>query len=355
MTGETAGVPEHPALTPLAAGPETLWISALLDGARAGRTSAAGASEVDLAEATVIEVGPGDDAAVLKIPPESRLVISSDASVEGIHFRRAWMTWETIGYRAAASALSDLAAMAAAPLGLTMSVALPPELDAGAASAIGRGVGEALATTGGEVLGGDLVASPGPVMLDITVLGHSPAPITRNGARADDELWVTGSLGGAAAAVADLQAGLEPLPEARQAFERPRPRVVEALWIADSVRPTSMIDLSDGLGRDARHLAAASGVRIDVQLERVPAHPAVEPYVDSEVGPRLLLGGGEDYELLFTAAPGTVDPHRQGFEIRFGLDLTRLGIVSEGRGLHLSHPGNTDPPDGFDHFGNVGP
>ncbi len=332
----------------LAPGPETLWIATLLDGVGAGiGLDRPRPPSVDLA------VPPGDDAAAFAVPEGSRLVVSSDASVEGIHFRREWLTWEIVGYRAAAAALSDLAAMAAEPIGLTLSVALPPELDANAASSIGRGVGEALRYTGGEILGGDLVASPGPVMLDVTVLGHTPRPITRSGAGVGQEIWITGSLGGAAAAVADLQAGLEPTPEARAAFERPRPRVAEALWLAEHVRPTALIDVSDGLGRDGRHLAAASSVRLDVAFEALPAHPSLEAYLESEAGVRLLLAGGEDYELLFTAPAGRVAPHREEFFGRFGIDLTRIGSTSEGGTLRVTRAveGGAEPDvDGYDHF-----
>jgi thiamine-monophosphate kinase len=304
-----------------------------------------------------LDVPPGDDAAAFLVPEGSRLVVSTDASVEGIHFRREWLTWEIVGYRAAAAALSDLAAMAAEPIGLTLSVALPPELDANAASSIGRGVGEALRYTGGEILGGDLVASPGPVVLDVTVLGHTPRPVTRSGADVGEEVWITGSLGGSAAAVADLQAGLEPTPEARAAFERPRPRVAEALWLAEHVHPTAQIDVSDGLGRDGRHLAMSSSVRLDVALEDVPAHPSLESYLESEAGVRLLLAGGEDYELLFTAPVGRVEPLQAEFATRFGIDLTRIGSTSEGSGLRVSRAveeGAEPDVDGYDHFRDAG-
>ncbi|MFV1986199.1 MAG: thiamine-phosphate kinase [Gemmatimonadota bacterium] len=341
----------------LAPGPESLWIGTLLDGVGAGV-----GTDRPRATSVRLDVPPGDDAAAFVVPEGSRLVVSSDASVEGIHFRREWMTWEIVGYRAAASALSDLAAMAAEPIGLTLSLALPPELDANAVSAIGRGVGEALRYTGGTILGGDLVASPGPVMLDVTVLGHTPRPVTRSGAGVGEEVWITGSLGGAAAAVADLQAGLEPTPEARAAFEHPRPRVAEALWLAERVEPTALIDVSDGLGRDGRHLATSSSVRLDVALEDLPAHPSLEPYLESDAGVRLLLAGGEDYELLFTAPPGRVTPVLAEFSTRFGIDLTRIGFTSHGRSLRVTREddgggeadvgGETDT-DGFDHFGEA--
>lgn len=316
---------------PLAPGPETARIAALLEAAAAA--SATPAPTAAPAAGRVV-AGPGDDAAAIETSAGALTVLSTDASVEGVHFRRAWMTWEVIGHRAAASALSDLAAMGAAPVGLLVSAALPPELDAGTAAALGRGVGRALAAAGGRLLGGDLVASPGPVMLDVTVVGEAARPVTRAGARPGDEVWVTGALGGAAAAVADLLAGLEPLPEARAAFERPRPRIREGLRLAEA-GVHAMIDLSDGLARDARHLSIASGVRIELEWERLPIHPGAAPHVDADAGRRLVLSGGEDYELLFTAPPGVVRALGPAFERDFDVRLTEIGRVCEGSGLAI--------------------
>jgi len=328
-------------LTP---GAETARIRAFLDGVRIGQGGSLRSEEL-------VTVRPGDDAAAFEVPAGRHVVVSTDASVEGIHFRREWMTWETIGYRAAAAALSDLAAMAAVPVGLLCSVALPPELDAGVSASLGHGVGEALAVVGGEALGGDLVQSPGPVMLDVVAVGHVAVPVRRSGAHIGDEVWVTGALGGAAAAVGDLRVGLEPIPAARRAFERPVPRVEEAIWLAAEASLTALIDLSDGIGQDARHLACASGVRLELELERIPAHPAVEPYMGVRVGARLLLGGGEDYELLLTVPPGAIEPIHRSFEDRFGLALTRIGRVTRGTGLTVSDPGGSVCVEGgYDHF-----
>ena len=150
----------------LASGPETERIHAFLEEAGAG------ARRTD--PKVTVTLAAGDDAAAFRLTTDEQVVVSTDASVEGIHFRRAWMTWETVGYRAVASALSDLAAMAAAPIGLLVSVALPPESGIETASALGRGVGMISGRVGADVLGGDLVASPGPVFLDVTVLGARP-------------------------------------------------------------------------------------------------------------------------------------------------------------------------------------
>jgi thiamine-monophosphate kinase len=277
------------------------------------------------------------------------IVLSSDMSVEGVHFRREWLSHREIGYRAAAAALSDLAAMGARPIGVLASLAIP-EQDAGdPVTEVMAGVSEAVARLGGVVLGGDVTLSPGPLVVDVTVVGESAAPIPRSGARPGHELWVTGELGGGAAVVRQLLAGHDPDPAARPRFAEPTPRTREAAWLAGQGIPTAMIDLSDGLAGDAAHLAAASGVALVLEPAAVPVHPAAG---SGEEGLRLALTGGEDYEVLFTAAPGTVAAAQAGFEARFGVRLTRVGRVVAGEGV-LHDDGSTLRPlalSGFQHF-----
>ncbi len=331
----------------LAAGPESDLIRALVDSARAGGSPP-----------EWLHVPLGDDAAALSLPSATRLVLSSDACVEEVHFRRAWATWETVGYRAVATALSDLAAMAAEPLGVLISLALPPELGEPVAASIGRGVAECLEAHGGELLGGDVGGSPGPVMVDVTAVGHSAAPVTRAGAEPGDELWLTGHLGGAAAAVADFQRGLEPIPEARRAFERPTPRLKEARWLVERASLHALIDVSDGLARDARHLAAASGVGAAIELAAIPTTPALRSFAESDAALQLKLSGGEDYELLIAAAPGVLGTLAAPFAAAFGLPLSRIGeTVPFERGVRWIGPDGTAhdlEARGFDHFGGAG-
>lgn len=300
-----------------------------------------------------LERGPGDDAVVLRLPRGERLTASTDMAVEDVHFRREWLDWTTVGYRAAAAALSDIAAMAARPLGLLVSAALPPELERGVLEEIGRGTGLCLDEHGGSLLGGDLSRSPGPVVLDMVALGAAETPVGRDGARPGDELWLTGDLGGAAAAAGDWLRGLEPDPRARRAFERPPARVAEARWLAEEVGPTAMIDLSDGLAGDARHLAAASDVRLECELARVPLADVLDEYDDRAEALRRALGGGEDYELLFTAGAGAVRDAAGRFERELGVALTRVGAVAEGRGVAWLDAGGGEVDlgaGGWDHF-----
>ncbi len=270
-----------------------------------------------------VVVGPGDDCAVIDAP---RVTISVDLSLEGVHFRRDWLAPEEIGYRATAASLSDLAAMAAAPIGVLASLAVPAADLPETAVRIMAGVREAVEGCGGTLLGGDLVRSTGPIVLDIVALGSAPHPVPRSGARPGDELWVTGELGGAAAAVAAWLAGGEPDPEARRAYARPQPRLREARWLAEHGALHALLDISDGIAGDLRHLAAASEVGIVIDEARVPVHPAA---ARTGRGLELALTGGEDYELCFAAPGGVVESLAAEFVDTFGLALYRIGEVVE--------------------------
>lgn len=291
-----------------------------------------------------VRVGPGDDAAVL----DGGLVVSTDLSLEGVHFRLDWISLEEAGYRAAASALSDLAAMAAEPLGVLVSLAVPQGRGS-EAEAMHRGIRAAAADAGTAVVGGDVTRSPGPWVVDAAVLGRSRWPVLRSGARPGDELWVTGTLGGAAAAVRLWRQG-RAVPDAlRRRFVRPEPRIGAACCLAERGDVHALIDLSDGLAGDAAHLAAASRVRIVLRAPSLPVDPAVGEAL-GEASREVALHGGEDYELCFAAPPGAVDPG--AFEERFGLALTRVGRVEAGSGVWLEDGGEPVPlrRGGFDHL-----
>lgn len=298
-----------------------------------------------------VVLGPGDDAAVL----EGGWVLSTDLSVEDVHFRRSWVGDEEIGYRAAAAALSDLAAMAAEPVGLLVSMAFPS--DAGVdLDAVQRGVRAAAAAAGASVLGGDLSRSPGPLVLDVTVVGRASAPVSRAGARPGDELWVTGRLGGSGAAVRLWRAGREPSPALRAVFARPTPRIQAALALARAGVLRAMVDLSDGLAGDAGHLAAAGGVRIVLEPERIPVAEGAAEALGPEAALELALRGGEDYELCFAAAPGPPDVAALAGEA--GVELTRVGRVEAGAGVRLEERDGSVVPlvrGGYDHTRGDGP
>ncbi len=292
-------------------------------------------------------VGAGDDAAVLR----DGWTVSTDASVENVHFRRAWLRPEEIGYRAAAVAASDLAAMAAAPVALLISLVLPAADYGPFAERIMSGVARAAAELGAAIAGGDTTRTEGPLVIDIATIGRSAKPVLRSGAHIGDDVWVTGTLGGAAAAVAAWSAGRAPAASARAAFAEPQPRVRAALWLAERLELHAMIDLSDGLVSDAAHLAAASSVALRLACAALPIHEGAR---SAENPARLALTGGDDYELCFTAAPGTVQRIRAEFEPIFELPLSHIGQVLEGQGVEIvSENGQRLEGElrGYDHFG----
>jgi thiamine-monophosphate kinase len=286
--------------------------------------------------------GVGDDAAVLDVPAGERLVVSTDASVEDVHFRRAWLTPREIGRRAAVSALSDLAAMAALPLAVVVAIALPDawrtELDA-----LADGIGDAVRESGARIVGGDL-ARAAELSLTLTVLGTARAPLGRGGARAGDAVWVTGLLGGPLLALRAWERGAQPEPLHRARFAAPVARAAEARWLA-AHGATAMVDVSDGVAADLGHVAAASRVRVRLDaalLPRVAGATALDA-----------ARSGEEYELALTAPVGL---DARAFMARHGLALTRVGVVEacahgQAAGVELELDGaRVDLPGGHDHF-----
>jgi thiamine-monophosphate kinase len=295
-----------------------------------------------------VTMGAGDDASVL----EDGWVLSTDLTVEDVHFRRTWVSDEEIGGRAVLAALSDLAAMAARPVAVLASVAFPRggRVDVDAVMA---GVRQTSEAWGASLIGGDLSRSPGPLVLDVVVVGRAESPCYRSGSQAGDQIWVTGTLGGSAATVRIWEAGEEPPAALREAYIRPSPRITEALDLASGGLLHGMLDLSDGLAGDVGHLAAAGDLRAILEVERVPVSEAARGLLGDEVALDLALHGGEDYELCFTAAPGSVDP--AAWTAATGVRITRVGRMEEGDGVYLQMPdGELRGADrgGFDHFGS---
>ncbi|HWV57707.1 MAG TPA: thiamine-phosphate kinase [Longimicrobiales bacterium] len=301
-----------------------------------------------------IALGPGDDCALLA-GEGYFLAASTDLSVEGVHFRRDWLSDEEVGYRAAMAALSDLAAVAARPLGLLVSLAAPAESAGSILEHVMTGVGRAAGDVGAAVLGGDVSRSTTGLFVDVVVLGTTSTPILRRGAVPGDEIWVTGELGGAGAAVRVFGAGGQPDADARRAYASPHARVREALWLAKRDVPRAMIDVSDGLAGDLGHMAAASGVAIVLDREAVPVHPsALAACPDTAHAFALALGEGEDYELCFAAPAGRVQTIAEEFESTFGVRLTRVATVETGAGVWMRGDAGERLPlplIGYSHFG----
>ena len=285
-------------------------------------------------------LGPGDDGAVLR----GGLVLSTDVMVEDVHFRRDWITARELGFRAVAAGLSDLAAMGATPVAVLLSIVVPGEGED--AIDIQTGAAEAAQRADATLVGGDLSRSPGPIMVDVVSVGRASHPVLRSGANPGDQLWVSGTLGGAAWAVRSWAAGEAPPEAARSRFVEPPDRTGFAARLAEAGLATAMIDVSDGLVADLGHLARASGVGATVRYEHVPAVEGLPEGLNRGVM------GGEDYELLFAAEPGSRDVIARLSETTdvplhaIGELVTGEEVVvrrSDGRTVDLEVPG-------FDHF-----
>ncbi|MGE0353341.1 MAG: thiamine-phosphate kinase [Gemmatimonadales bacterium] len=290
--------------------------------------------------------GIGSDCA--HIPEGDRwLVLSCDMSLEEVHFRRDWLSFEEIGWRAAAAALSDLAAAGAEVTGLLASVAMPGDASSEDLEQVMAGVGTAVDAVGGSVLGGDLARGRSWVV-DITVVGRAESALTRRGARPGDRVWVTGTLGGSRAAVTAWNAGRTPPAEARARFARPEPRIRAGRYLLRQ-GARAMMDLSDGLAGDARHLAAASEVALEIDLASLPLGPGVEAAAALERRPpaEFAAEGGEDYELLVAMPPGF---DGSGFLHETGIPLTAVGTVAAGSGVSLWLDGTRRTLSSYDHF-----
>ena len=283
-----------------------------------------------------LAVGLGDDAAALDVPRGEQLLVSTDTALEDVHFRRAWLPLADIGYRAVTAALSDLAAMAAQPLGVLVALQMP-RLAPDEIDAIADGIGAAVRAADTVVRGGN-VSSGERLGITTTVLGSAVRPLRRTAARPGDLVYVTGSFGGPAAAVRMLEGGHTPGGAVRDRFVRPAARIREARWLARR-GAVAAIDVSDGLAGDAAHLAAASGVAIDIDVDRVPMVPGAAPED---------VFGGEEYELLLVARAGL--PAAE-FAAAFGSPLTRVGTVAAGSSVSLRRGAErVASPGAYDHF-----
>ncbi len=279
----------------------------------------------------------GDDAAVLNVPKGEQIVVTTDTSVDGVHFQRDWLTYFEIGYRATAASLSDLAAMGAHPLGVVIALTLP-EADRHEARALANGIRDGASAVLCPIVGGDLTA--GQILsLTVTALGSVVRPLSRAGASVGQRVYVTGRLGGSAAAVRAWRAGKAPTEADRARFAHPIPRIDAAIALAER-GATSAIDISDGLAADLGHIAAASKVCIEIDAERIPRVEGVSALQAAS--------SGEEYEIAVTAPAFDADQ----FSEDLGLQLTEIGRVVAGPpGVGLFERGKRiATPTGFDHF-----
>ncbi|PYR42643.1 MAG: thiamine-phosphate kinase [Acidobacteria bacterium] len=307
-------------------------------------------------------VGIGDDAAVVE-PERNRVeVLTVDAIVEGVHFDRAFTPPEAIGHRALAVNLSDLAAMGAAPRLALLSMALPPSLPLDDYDGIANGIAQLAAAHRLHVVGGNLTKSPGPLAIDVTVVGtvKRRQALRRSGARAGDDVYVSGTLGAAAAGLALLKqngASAAAPPADRESalverYLRPQPRVRLGLMLARNRAASACIDLSDGLADGLHRIADASGVGMAIDADALPIDPSARARFDArgDDAVRAALCGGDDYELLFTVRPRT-RRRLTAAERHGGAPLTRIGTCTADRLVVLQRAGASTPvPEGYSHF-----
>ena len=322
-----------------------------------------------LATPSWVLVGPGDDAAVIRPERGALDVLTTDAQVEGIHFDRRFVPPDAIGHRALAVNISDLAAMGAAPRAALLSLVLPDQLEVAVVDAVVDGL---LALAGRHrvaVIGGNITRSPrlgsgqdpGPLMIDVTAIGSvKPRRILRrSGARPGDEVFVTGTIGGAAVGlkslIDDVGAGLKtrPYTTLEQKYLRPEPRVRAGLLLGRNRAASACIDLSDGLADGLRQIAGASGVGITVEEAAIPLADGIAEFYRSRSTDAwcAALAGGDDYELLFTARPAwrgrLTAVRRQAGD----LPITKIGVVTRDTRLIVrTGAGDRDLPEGFEHF-----
>lgn len=297
--------------------------------------------------------GVGDDCAVLRCGG-ALLLASCDASVEGVHFSRRYSVPEDIGWRAAASALSDIAAMGGEARFALVSLACPPDTATGWLEALYEGLGSAVRAAGAVVVGGDTTGSREGVMIDVTVLGEATAgrPLPRRGAQPGDALVVTGFPGDSAAGLAALQRGVE-APGLVRAHLRPTPRLREGQWLAARQAVHAMIDVSDGLLQDAGHMAKASGVGIDVEAGMLPVSGGLRQWAEPlRLDPTAAtLTGGEAYELLFTVNGAEATALVASFRETFGTPISVVGRCTDAwDGMRVDGRAY-DGAEGFNHFG----
>jgi len=294
--------------------------------------------------------GIGDDCAVLRIPRNHDTLVTTDFTLEEVHFRRAWHAPEIVGRRCLTRGLSDIAAMGGNPLAIFLSLAIPKRLPQSWVDRFMKGFLDLAREFRVPLAGGDTAQSPAGVLADVIVLGSVPRgrAILRSTARAGDGIYVTGELGGAAAALEVLRKS--PRKVAARDYPRhfhPVPRIAIGRFLREKKLASSMIDLSDGLSTDLAHICDESrvGARIDENL--IPRATVGRPA--RKVSLEAALHGGEDYELLFTAPKSKRIPRRI-----LGVRITPIGEITSARSITIVRDGvrcELDPR-GWEHFRN---
>ncbi len=289
--------------------------------------------------------GIGDDSAVFRLPHGHDALVTTDFSLEGVHFRRDWHPPDSVGHRCLARGLSDVAAMGGIPRAAFLSLALPPELLQSWVDGFLGGLLKLAKRYSVILAGGDTAQSPDGVLADIVVLGSVPAgeAILRTGARPGDLLYVTGSLGEAVADLNRLRNGEKLRPGTHRKHFYPEPRVAVGQYLRERKLASAMIDISDGLSTDLGHICKESKTGAVINADALPIASDL-----GENGLQVALHGGDEYELLFTAPPNRRVP-RQIVKV----PVTQIGEIVRGKHVKLVTPGGKAEilkPGGWEHF-----
>jgi len=296
-----------------------------------------------------IIAGIGDDCSILRISDAQDVLVTTDLSLEDVHFRREWHPANSVGHRCLARGLSDIAAMGGEPIAAFLSLALPPKLPQAWVDGFLNGFLKLADRFGVTLAGGDTAQSPAGIIADIIVLGRVPKgkAVLRSRARPGDRIYVTGALGGSAAGLDLLYSKrkqLDPTQFRNHFF--PVPRIHAGLLLREKGVPSSMIDVSDGLSTDLSHICEESKVGAEIWGEAIPRASIGKP--SKRVGVELALHGGEDYELLFTASSEFRLPAKIS-----GVPITPIGEITGGNRIFMvdaSGDRSELKPGGWEHF-----
>ena len=273
--------------------------------------------------ASAVRKAIGDDCAVLRFKAGFETLVTTDFNIEGTHFRREWHPADVVGHRCLTRGLSDIAAMGGEPVAVFLSLALPAELPQKWVDGFFAGLLALSKKYKIELAGGDVSTAPG-ISADIVVLGQLPrgTAVFRSGAKPGDGIYVTGELGRAAAVLQELRKGEKIKPRARdvQRHFYPEPRIEVGRYLRERKAATAMIDISDGLSTDLSHICEESGVGALIHEHSIP-RPSGWQFGASSL--HLALHGGDDYELLFTAASSAPIPRKIA-----GVPITRIGEIT---------------------------
>jgi thiamine-monophosphate kinase len=311
-------------------------------------------------DAPEVVLGIGDDCAALELPAGDLLLTTSDLLIEGVHFRRDWTGMEDLGRKSVAVNVSDIAAMGGTPRFLYLALGVPADLALDDLEALVGGFLAGCTEYGATLAGGDTCRSPGPLFISVTAEGSIPPGelVRRSGARPGDAIYVTGTLGDSALALYDLERGRTPAAELLARHHRPTARSTAGRRLAAAGLATAMIDISDGLLADLGHILAAGPAGAILETAALPLSPPAAARLEAQ--PELLglvLGGGEDYELLFTVTPEK-EPRLAALARDWPLPVTRIGRVTppDGGLLVKGRDGRTRAvtPRGFNHFSGGG-